>query len=154
MSAQPLDTAEAGAAGAELTRDHRRIDGILDEVRAILDDGELERAEYVFAELAEALRRHVRAEETILFPRLERHPMLRAPVAVMGSEHRRLLFLAAAVEHALIHAQAAAAREKLEQLAALLAAHNQKEERVLYPRAEPLLDAGDREALVREIHRR
>jgi regulator of cell morphogenesis and NO signaling len=142
------------SAARELAHDHARLDEILDDVRSMLADGELERAEYVFRDLHEGLLRHIRVEDTLLFPLLEKHPMLQPAAQVMRQEHRRIEGILAALEDALAEERAAEAKASLDRLADVLASHNHKEERVLYPRVDRLLDAGQRAALADELGRR
>jgi hypothetical protein len=42
---------------------HRRIDSLVADLCAMVEDGELERAEYALPDLDEALKRHCHAEE-------------------------------------------------------------------------------------------
>ncbi|HZS42133.1 MAG TPA: hemerythrin domain-containing protein [Polyangia bacterium] len=116
-----------GGAGADLTRDHARLDGILDDVRSLLADDEVERAEYVYRDFFEGLLRHVRVEEQILFPALDRHALLQAPTAAMRAEHRRIVSLAGGLKRALENERTAQARAALDALTTLLALHDRRE---------------------------
>jgi hemerythrin-like domain-containing protein len=154
MTTEQIIATHFESAARELQRDHARLDELLDDVRSMIGDGELERAEYVFRELYDGLVRHIRAEDTILFPQLEKHPLLQAPAMVMRGEHRRIVALLGALKDALEHERGREAQAQADQLAGVLAAHNQKEERVLYPRADRLIDAGCRAEIVDELRRR
>jgi hemerythrin superfamily protein len=130
-----------------LSRDHARIDELLQDLVAIVDDRELERAQYVFPDVRAALTHHIRAEEEVLFPALEVSPTLRPPCAVMRSEHRRIESELSAIDEALEHGRLGDASFALGRLAGMLADHDYKEEHVLYPRAEMVLDGATADRL-------
>ena len=135
-----------------LEQDHHRIDHLLAEVRQMLADGELERADSTFDEVERALRRHIRIEEEVLFPIFEaRMAMGSRPVAVMSHEHRMLDHVLAGIRQALDGGDRARARSLEETLRGLIAAHNAKEERFLYPAIEGVLADGEREKLGERI---
>jgi iron-sulfur cluster repair protein YtfE (RIC family) len=90
--------------------------------------------------LAEALERHFRLEEEMLFPELEAaHPGAGGPTSVMRMEHRQMRQLLADL------AEAAAAGDRLEcagileTLHLVAQQHNAKEEGILYPMADAAL---------------
>ena len=123
---------------AALEREHRDIDQGL----AQFTEG-LNRGEWLAASLdtaAAALRRHIYLEEEILFPPL-RETGLVAPVAVMLREHgeiwRALDELQQAVDG---RTDSAIAQRAYGELEYLLEAHNEKEEQILYPQADLVLD--------------
>ena len=136
-----------------LGEDHRRLDGIVTDVKRRLAEGDFGEARAEFATFVCGLQRHIEAEEEVLFPALESAiGVTDGPTAVMRSEHleiRRLMELAAT---ALEDENASASAGAIGALTGILLAHNGKEERILYPMADR--SAGDdraREELVRRI---
>ena len=111
MSTPNLIETSTESAARELAHDHARLDEILADVRSMLADGELERAEYVFRDLHEGLLHHIRVEDELLFPLLEKHAMLQPAAQVMRQEHRRIVAILATLEDALAGEHAAEAKE-------------------------------------------
>lgn len=92
---------------------------------------------------ADALRRHIYLEEEFLFPALRELGLI-APVAVMLREHGEIWLALDAVERAAAEeTDAASAQHLYTQLSNLLTAHNDKEEVILYPAADNVLDAAE-----------
>ena len=145
----------AGAAtvGDQLGFDHDRLDELLLAARQAWVDGATDEAREPFAAFAAGLRRHIHAEERVLFPAFEKASGQQpgfAPTAVMCAEHREIEQLLGAISAALA---AGAAREcpEVGALAALLLAHNRKEEHVLYPMTDRLVPPDERIALCHAI---
>ncbi len=117
-----------------LEREHREIDAGL----AVLQGGGAA-FETVSAAIA-ALRRHIYLEEEMLFPAL-RGAGLVAPVFVMIREHGELWGMLDELE-GLLAASAGddSLREVTARLEPLLEAHNMKEESILYPRADHVMN--------------
>lgn len=118
-----------------LEGDHQRLDAIVVEVRGLVRTHSFPDARARFAEFACGLGRHIDLEEQVLFPMFEQMTGMAddGPTFVMRGEHveiRRLMHEAAG---ALQAADAARAEDSLNSLVDTLAAHNLKEERVLYP---------------------
>ncbi len=115
-------------------QDHRRIDAILPGVARALETGDLAAAGHAFAEFSCGLEQHIRAEEGVVFPAFERATgNSRGPTEVMRMEHVEIRDALRVIEGALAGGDAAASRSGLSTLAQVLAPHNAKEERVLYP---------------------
>jgi iron-sulfur cluster repair protein YtfE (RIC family) len=129
------------AVSTYFTDDHRACDQRLTRVedRAAARDWDGARA--AVADLTAATLRHFRLEEDVLFPELEQaHPGARGPTSVMRGEHaqaRRLL-------EDLTTAAAMGSRSEtlglVETLLMLLQQHNAKEEGILYPMADAVLE--------------
>jgi len=117
----PAAAAQAAADG------HARIDRIVDDVRRMLDDSELDRAEYSFRDVAEELRRHLKTEEALLFPFYQRLGDRGAAL----TEHERLDALLRFVEESFAQGRLATARAAVDQLAAALYAHERRESELL-----------------------
>lgn len=119
------------------SRDHDEIDAILEKVERGVP-GKLAQFEL----FDRRLERHIRWEEELLFPAAERaEPSLAdGPIAVMRVEHDHIRRLKRAVLEALRAGDEATARLNLDELRAILGGHNVKEERVLYPACDALID--------------
>lgn len=129
MTTEPLSAA--------LTREHHEIDTGLAEFTARGDAEALTR-------VADALRRHIYLEEEFVFPTL-RASGLMAPVLVMLREHGQIWRALDAAEGAA--AAGAPVRAAVDELTGLLERHNAKEEPILYPRADAVLDASAADAV-------
>lgn len=140
----------SGSITALLRDDHRRLDAIFSEVKESAGAAGAGAAAR-FAEFRAGLERHIDAEEHVLFPAFEAATGTHGagPTAVMRSEHaeiRRLMDeIAAALER-----EGADRVTPLAALTARLAAHNGKEERILYPMSDDLAAAGELRAAIAE----
>jgi iron-sulfur cluster repair protein YtfE (RIC family) len=107
-----------------------------------------------FRRFASDLRRHIHAEEALLFPAFEMHTGLinRGPTAVMRREHREIEQM---LEYtgALLNKMAdlAVVEQQLRALQALLADHDRREEMVLYPACDRCFTQPERFAAVRAL---
>ena len=113
-----------------------------------LDDGgpEPARMEALLAFLAGELEEHLVLEERALFPVLARHTQVTArPVAGMEAEHGELRALVGELTCALRAGGAGRAQSVGRVIAALLRAHIDKEDHVLFPLAERMLTLAELE---------
>jgi iron-sulfur cluster repair protein YtfE (RIC family) len=138
-----------------LAWDHDRLDALEQAAHFSRDAGDLTAAFDLFARFASGLSRHIAAEENLVFPLLEERaglPPSVGPTAVMRDEHRRIRELIEEIDGAIGDAagEVDAPRRALRELLAL---HNLKEERVLYPAVDSVLSEGEADALVRAIQR-
>lgn len=132
--------------------DHDRLDALLSEVRRMAGDGELERASATYAEFLAGLERHIRLEEDVLFPLFEQHTgMAMGPTEVMRREHRVIERALEAMREGLAGGRPAGFEEGHDLLQRALPDHNTKEEHVLYPMIDRLLDDRARLALVARL---
>ncbi|HLK92658.1 MAG TPA: hemerythrin domain-containing protein [Polyangia bacterium] len=123
------------SAAALLELHHRRLDDMLDEVELSADAESWSDAKRRFEVFRREMDEHIRLEEEVMFPALERAaPVLRGPTVVMRSEHLAIRALLAAVGAAL--AEERPISRTTAELEAQLGPHNFKEERVLYPELE------------------
>ncbi len=135
-----------------LSWDHHRLDAILADVTRMVDDGELERAEHTYLEFHEGLQRHIRLEEEILFPVFEQKTgLVRGPTEVMRQEHRTIKEAMEIMREGLAAAKGGAFHEGRQLLEEALPSHNHKEEHVLYPTIDRLLDPIGRSELVARL---
>jgi hemerythrin-like domain-containing protein len=115
-----------------LEREHREIDAGIEAYTATADVESLHQA-------MSALRRHIYLEEEFLFPPLREAGML-GPVMVMLREHGELWHGLDALSRMLGEAQSSdRASSACRAMLAQLAAHNAKEEPIVYPQAEQVL---------------
>ncbi len=123
-----------------LAAEHRLIDH---GIEAFADSDTAEVTEPQRAGLLHAitaLRRHIYLEEEFLFPPL-REAGLVGPVMVMVHEHGQMWPILDLLEKQLSAGTTDTAGSVCRDLLGQLAAHNMKEERILYPQVEDLLPA-------------
>jgi regulator of cell morphogenesis and NO signaling len=113
------------------SKDHDEIDAVLAEV-------DLTDAAAAYATLREfdrKLERHIVWEEDVLFPAAGRAaPQLACgPIAAMRAEHVEIRAMKAHALELLKKGDASGGRTFVEDMLAVLAAHNMKEEHMLYP---------------------
>lgn len=131
MAANPLEAA--------LEREHRVIDGGIEEYAAALERG-VHDPDPLRHSLS-GLRRHIYLEERFLFPPL-REAGLMMPIMVMLREHGSLWRAMDGLDGMLAEdAGADALLSASRELLAQLDKHNSKEEPILYARADEVLDA-------------
>lgn len=119
-----------------LEREHREIDAGFEAFAS----GEGEAATAALTAAAEALRRHIYLEEEFLFPALREAGMV-APVFVMLREHGEMWRALDAIDAELeTHGAGPSFHPLLAELGRRLEAHNVKEEAILYPQADTVLD--------------
>jgi regulator of cell morphogenesis and NO signaling len=135
-----------GTLSAALEREHREIDAGVDAFQAGLTRGETV-AEPLKQALA-ALRRHIYLEEEFVFPPLRAAGMV-PPVFVMLREHGELWTTMDALEAELAaEPQIDGLRATCQTLVVQLKTHNDKEEPIIYPQADTVLDAEARQRLM------
>ena len=127
---EPLSTA--------FKREHREIDdAVLAAARGTAD----QRNRQPLAGALHTLRRHIYAEEEFMFPAL-RDAGLVGPVLVMLREHAQMWQLLDTIDNFIAADLAAdALADGCTRLLDLLQRHNPKEETILYPQVDALLDA-------------
>lgn len=145
------DPAPGGFDLAELlTREHRDIDGGIERFLASSRGGDGAGDPAPLLEAMEALRRHIYLEEAFVFPPLA-SGALGIPIQVMLREHgaiwRAMDDLAGRIA---ADAEPRGVTDACRELLDLLESHNAKEEPVIYPQAQPALDA-DAAASLREF---
>jgi len=133
-----------------LEADHRRLDGLLTQAVDALGAGSVAQAARAFGLFGEGIEAHINLEERLLLPHVEEATGPGGPAEVMREEHGRILRSVWTIGTQLRSGDAARCLEELDVLARLLSAHNVKEERVLYPAAERILESlGQREEVLR-----
>lgn len=136
-----------------LAWDHDRLDQLMEKATKQAQAGIWAEAAALAAEFKEGLFRHIEIEEQILFPAFEEKTGMRdmGPTAVMRHEHKD-------IKEAVNDIVAAANDKKLDEferskatLLGVLVEHNMKEEQILYPGTDRMLDDGAREKLVETL---
>ena len=136
-----------------LMADHARLDRLLAGLRSSIASGAIFEAVALHEKLERGLRRHIRLEETIVFPLFEERTRIGGPVAVMKVEHRQIEALLERTRAALAEAGRARLTEAAGELATLIAQHNLKEERILYPKTDQALTPDERRELAARLER-
>ncbi|MCK0112654.1 hemerythrin domain-containing protein [Ornithinimicrobium sp. F0845] len=124
-----------------LEREHHEIDAGLESFAEGLSAGVVRDDE--LARAGSALRRHIYLEEEFLFPPLRAAGML-PPVLVMLREHGEIWRVLDALEQEAATLTApvsgsGAAADRCRELLGALAAHNAKEEPIIYPQGDVVL---------------
>ena len=133
-----------------LSWDHERLHAILDTVRNRVYNAEWPYARRDYDEFARGLKRHIRLEEDILFPVFDRRVGPGQKTAAMRDEHTRIRGVLGSLHDAVSRGEAAAFRSGLSVLLALLRAHCEKEEEILYP-TDQALPEPERAALIQRL---
>jgi iron-sulfur cluster repair protein YtfE (RIC family) len=132
-----------------LSWDHDRLDGLLSEATRYVEQGDFSQARSIFLTFDEGLRRHIRIEEQLLFPLFEsRTGMRNGPTAVMRTEHRQIEGELTRMRRGLDAGDSSEYATGLATLHCVLGPHNVKEEQVLYPTTDDMLDALERRDFV------
>lgn len=131
--------------------DHARLDVLFEDARRFGALGRFPSARSAFDEFVRGLERHITVEEQQLFPLFDDRAGMRGPTMVMRHEHRAIEQLLAKLDASLEAENAALFASEAAELAAILQAHNLKEERILYPRSDGVLDDAERAALLAAI---
>lgn len=136
---------------AVLTADHRRIDAWLAEALERARAGAVDAAKEPFQRFSAALSRHIEREEQVLFPLFDARTGIVGPTVVMRREHRMIEEHLTAGGAALDGGDARRFEEVVASLEQLLAAHNMKEERILYPKTDAALGPAERAELAARL---
>lgn len=131
--------------------DHERLDQLLATYHAS-KRVDFDRAKSAFEELEAGLRRHILWEERVLFPLFEEKTGMydRGPTVVMRAEHREIVRRLEAIHDKVRAGDVETDREE-DALVEILAAHNYKEETILYPAIDRLLDDDEKAAAFRQM---
>jgi len=113
--------------------DHDRLDSLFQQYRK-KKRHDFKIAKPYFREFFKGLRRHIVWEEDALFPFFEEKSGIRngGPTEVMRNEHRKIGGILDRI-HEKVRAADPNSDQEEEELLAVLGAHNEKEEKILYP---------------------
>ncbi len=124
-----------------MTEDHRRCDRLLARVESAAEGGSRDEVATSAREFIAAMEQHFQLEESSLFPALESAaPFSAGPAGVMRMEHRQMRQLLEELEAAVAAGDVQECLGVLETLHLAAQQHNAKEEAILYPMADQLLD--------------
>ncbi len=139
-----------GTLAQALEREHREIDGGIEEYTKALSTGDGDPAPLQRA--MHGLRRHIYLEEEFLFPPLKEAGMT-MPIFVMVREHGELWDAMDALD-ALLAGDTASdvLQNACRELLAKLDSHNSKEEPIIYPQADAQLAQDATERLHAFLH--
>ncbi|MEW5792523.1 MAG: hemerythrin domain-containing protein [Pseudomonadota bacterium] len=130
-----------------LGSDHHHCDDLFAQAEDAAARRDWAACEAGFRAFAEATAQHFRMEEEVLFPALEAHTNPLGPTRIMRMEHRQMEELLEDMKQALAQRRAEDFLGGAETLLIMMQQHNLKEEQVLYPMADQVLQAG-RAALI------
>ncbi|HVW03785.1 MAG TPA: hemerythrin domain-containing protein [Vicinamibacterales bacterium] len=127
--------------------DHDDIDRLLEEFRAS-KTGDRPAVLAMYRAFKTRLERHIGWEDDILFPLFERLTGLtdNGPTVVMRTEHRQIRALLDSIDAALQENETSVDADE-STLLEVLAAHNVKEEHILYPMIDKQISVADRKAV-------
>lgn len=136
-----------------LTHHHSICDQRLESLTEAVEHGHWDAANERFAALHAELARHIQLEEDVLFPAFERASgTTEGPTAVMRTEHTRIASLLGQLAAAIDRRDTVEYRIAQARFHTLMVDHNRKEEQILYPACDRLLQR-DLDALVEQSKR-
>jgi uncharacterized protein (DUF2249 family)/hemerythrin-like domain-containing protein len=132
--------------------DHRRLDAIVERFRDAVDGTRWEDASRDFREFSLGLRRHIQAEEEILFPLFEQKTGMTeaGPTFVMKMEHKEIKEFLDKILAAADARDASTALQALNALINILTDHNMKEEHILYPESDGFITEAERAQVLKK----
>jgi uncharacterized protein (DUF2249 family) len=136
-----------------LVWDHARLDALGAAAFEARARGGLAQARDAFADFAHGLRRHIDFEEELLFPEFEERFGLvggNGPTPVMRAEHAAIVALLVVMEREIDDPEAPIELSRAE-LRLIQRDHDLKEEQILYPALDRLLDEAESDAVVGRI---
>jgi iron-sulfur cluster repair protein YtfE (RIC family) len=138
-----------------LQSDHVRLDAIMAEVERLTRTASFVEARAAFGSFVAGLDWHIDVEEQVVFPAFEELTGTpRGPTTVMRMEHVDIRGHMQRVTAALGTQSVDAVGNALRELTTLLATHNMKEERMLYPMTDRALGTPTaQEELVQRVER-
>ncbi|MBK8207041.1 MAG: hemerythrin domain-containing protein [Planctomycetes bacterium] len=136
-----------------LAWDHDRLDSILVECMRAAGAGDWQGAERCATRFRDGLFRHIAIENDILFPEFEERTGMRdvGPTAVMRHEHVEIKHAVDEIVQSAASKDSEALQRWHANLLGVLVEHNMKEEQILYPGTDRMLDDATREQLVHRL---
>ena len=135
-----------------LACDHRRLDLLFESlIRGVQEGKPLEHQQSLFNLFRNGLLRHIHWEEQTLFPIFNQFTgMVNGPTQVMCSEHSQMQYM---LDEIVKQQEAGFDVDYLQALGQFLAVHNEKEEKVLYPAIDQLIDTDSKQNIAINISR-
>lgn len=122
--------------------DHRRCDELFAQAEQAAAKGDWAATGVAFEGFSQALKRHLAAEESDLFPAFEAATgMTMGPTQMMRHEHQEMRALLVETGEAIERRDDEAFRGLTETLLIMMQQHNLKEENILYPMCDENLAA-------------
>lgn len=136
--------------GARFSADHARLQGLWDRCIEGIHACDPETVLKNFTEFEAGLRRHIKAEEDVLFPAFERASGMaeRGPTVVMRMEHREIEAMLDSLGERVRARDCATLYGQHVGPSALFKSHDAKEEGVLYPMADRIVAANERQRVL------
>ncbi len=118
-----------------MQEDHVLIDGIAERAAAAAEARDWAGLARDGTEFLRRLRKHIVAEEQVLFPAFEQRTGMSAagPSVQMRAEHEEMQPILGRMETAVAAQDGAGYQRETKALLAILVPHNQKEEQMMYP---------------------
>lgn len=131
-----------------LGSDHKRCDALFAQVEVDIEKGNWEQAETTFQSFSQALERHLRMEENILFPAFEETiGSSDGPTSVMRKEHQHIRAIAGRLNDAVGERNMIDFFDHDDTLRILMEQHNLKEETILYLMTDRVLSGRQSEII-------
>jgi regulator of cell morphogenesis and NO signaling len=136
---------------ASFADDHDRLDELLATYRRS-KRVDFDRAKRAFKQFKVGLQQHILREEGVLFPLFEEKTGMRdnGPTVVMRAEHRGIARRLEAI-HDKVRVHDVDTDQEEEALVEILSAHNHKEENILYPAIDRMLNDEEEAAAFRKM---
>ena len=133
-----------------MSDDHNRLDAIFDELAG---EATPAGASELFADFKAGLSRHIGWEEDILFPIFEDASGMHdsGPTAVMRMEHRQIEKVLEEIDLKVSEGELTALGGLQKDLLAVLGPHNDKEEGILYPATDEMIDDAERQQVIAKL---
>ncbi|MBI5642265.1 MAG: DUF2249 domain-containing protein [Deltaproteobacteria bacterium] len=132
--------------------DHKRLDGIFAKFEDSAESGSWGEAAIEFREFRLGLKRHIKAEEEILFPLFEEKTGMHdnGPTFVMKMEHKEIHEWLDKILSGTEAENSAQVSEGKTALMNILADHNMKEEHILYPESDSFATDAERAQVIKK----
>jgi len=124
-----------------LTDDHHLCDDLFSNAEEVVAQSDWASSQKKFAEFQCSLEHHLSMEENELFPAIEQHTgSAMGPTQMMRQEHTMMRELLQEMASALQDENQEQYLDLSETLLIMMQQHNMKEEQILYPMADQMLD--------------
>lgn len=135
-----------------LTHIHRECDTFFVDAENAVVKNNWDEARHLFHQFRTTMEQHLHNEERVLFPAFEqRSGMNMGPTQMMRMEHIPMRDLLQAMETSLAERNRQRYLGQSETLLTLMQQHNIKEENILYPMADRLLQ-GEQESMLQHLY--
>jgi len=124
-----------------MSHDHSRCDKLFAQAESTVAQKQWERSATDFADFRTAMERHFSMEEQVLFPTIEeRTGQTAGPTQVMRMEHEQMRLVLAELQESVNEQNSEQYLGLSETLLILMRQHNAKEEQILYPMSDQVLN--------------